>query len=189
MWVVKAKGESYYVDHVECSIPWSTKETPNNSHTKGSLKIKRCLLTIDSENTAHLTVLTAEDEERLKKPDTVIRVITSKGDALHKACEGLEHHEIIRIGGACSTPFYITEFNSDEQFVMFKLRCTAEDLRELKPNETYYKMYGERTACEKEDGYIDEDDYFSREDLYEYDDEDLAHHKMPLKQKMLSWFT
>ena len=66
-WVIKAKGESYYVNHVECNVPWSTKETPNNSHTKGSIKVKRCLLVIDDDNTAYLTPLTAEDEQRLKK--------------------------------------------------------------------------------------------------------------------------
>ena len=50
MWVLKTKGESYYVNHVDCNMPWSTKETPDNSHTKGSLKVKDCLLVIDDEN-------------------------------------------------------------------------------------------------------------------------------------------
>ena len=49
MWVLKTKGESYYVNHVDCNMPWSTKETPDNSHTKGSLKVKDCLLVIDDE--------------------------------------------------------------------------------------------------------------------------------------------
>ncbi len=39
-WILKTKGETYYVNHVECNIGWSTKETPDNPHTKGSLKIK-----------------------------------------------------------------------------------------------------------------------------------------------------
>jgi hypothetical protein len=39
-WVIKAKGETHYVKHVECSVPWSTKETPENPHTKGSIKVK-----------------------------------------------------------------------------------------------------------------------------------------------------
>ena len=47
MWVLKTKGESYYVHHVDCNMSWSTKETPDNSHTKGSLKVKDCLLVID----------------------------------------------------------------------------------------------------------------------------------------------
>lgn len=182
MWVVKAKGESYYVDHVECSIPWSTKETPNNDHTKGSLKIKRCLLTIDSENTAHLTQLTAEDEERLKKPEVVIRVITTSESAINNAAEGLQHLGIKWIGGACSSGFYLTEFNDEQEFVMFKLRfSTDQTFRELKPNEDYYKMYGE--AKNKNSEFIDEDEWYDREDDYEYDDEPT------LKQKMLTWFT
>ena len=42
MWVIKAKGETHYVNHVEFSegIGFSTKETPDNPHTKGSIKIK-----------------------------------------------------------------------------------------------------------------------------------------------------
>jgi len=156
MWVIKTKGESYYVSHVECSVPWSTKETPNNSHTKGSIKVKRCHLVIDDDNVAHLNKLTPEIERRLNKSEIIIRVITRYGSKLRQACEMLDHkNEIKTVGGACSTTFYITEFNSEEEYVMFKMACTVEDLRELKPNETYYKMYESKS---NEDGYIDEDD-------------------------------
>ncbi len=42
MWVIKVKGETYYVNHVDVSsgIGFSTKETPDNTHTKGSLSFK-----------------------------------------------------------------------------------------------------------------------------------------------------
>ncbi len=42
MWVIKTKGETYYVNHVDVDsgVGFSTKETPNNPHTKGSLKFK-----------------------------------------------------------------------------------------------------------------------------------------------------
>jgi len=42
MWVIKAKGQTYYVDHVdmESRIGFSTKETPDNPSTKGSIKFK-----------------------------------------------------------------------------------------------------------------------------------------------------
>ena len=52
MWIVKAKGQSYYVNHVDCKVGWSTKETPDNSSTKGAIKIKKCNLVIDESNTA-----------------------------------------------------------------------------------------------------------------------------------------
>lgn len=48
MWVLKAKGETYYVNHVDCNKSWSTKETPDNPSTKGAIKIKKCLLSIIS---------------------------------------------------------------------------------------------------------------------------------------------
>jgi hypothetical protein len=42
MWIIKAKGETYYVHHVdmESGVGFSTKETPDNPHTKGSIKFK-----------------------------------------------------------------------------------------------------------------------------------------------------
>lgn len=60
MWVLKTRGETMYVNHVDCKVGWSTKETPDNPSTKGSIKIKHCLLTIDDENTATITELESE---------------------------------------------------------------------------------------------------------------------------------
>lgn len=51
MWVVKAKGQTYYVDHVDSDAPWSTKETPDNPSTKGSIKFRNVQLTFEG-NTA-----------------------------------------------------------------------------------------------------------------------------------------
>jgi hypothetical protein len=41
-WVIKYKGQTYYVNHVDVSkdVGFSTKETPDNPHTKGSIKFK-----------------------------------------------------------------------------------------------------------------------------------------------------
>lgn len=183
MWVVKTKGETYYVTHVVCERPWSTKETPDNSHTKGSLKIKKCLLTIDDDNTAHLTELFPEDIERLKTPEKIIRIITDDKAGLNKALQHVSKHgEIKTIGGACTTTFYMTDLYSDEDVVMLKL--VWSNFRELKPNEHMYKMYDKSD----DDGYIDEDEYnFNREDHYEFDD--LPSRSATLKKKMLSWFT
>lgn len=55
MWVIKAKGQTYYVDHVECNAPWSTKETVDNPHTKGSIKVKNVDIVLKN-NVAYLTV-------------------------------------------------------------------------------------------------------------------------------------
>lgn len=45
-WVIKCKGKTYYVNHVTANIPWSTKETPANDHTKGAIKLVKTLLMI-----------------------------------------------------------------------------------------------------------------------------------------------
>lgn len=39
-WTLKFKGESFYVSHVDAQVGFSTKETSDNPHTKGSIKFK-----------------------------------------------------------------------------------------------------------------------------------------------------
>jgi hypothetical protein len=39
-WIVKHKGVSYYVDHLESEVGFRTKETPDSDHTKGALQFK-----------------------------------------------------------------------------------------------------------------------------------------------------
>ena len=80
MWILKTGGKSYYVEHVDCQSPWSTKETPDNSHTKGSIKVKDCLLTIDENNQAQIRPLTIDDKFRLhNKQKGITRVIVKEG--------------------------------------------------------------------------------------------------------------
>ena len=66
MWVIKTQGQTYMVAHVDSQMPWSTKESESNPHTKGSIKFKKALLTIDDENNATLSPLTLIDVARLK---------------------------------------------------------------------------------------------------------------------------
>lgn len=49
MWVLKYDGNTSYVNHVDFeNISFSTKETPDNPHTKGSLKFKNVSLEINN---------------------------------------------------------------------------------------------------------------------------------------------
>ena len=50
-WILKVKGNTHYVWHVtaEPGVEFSTKETPNNPHTKGALKFKGRLRIEDGE--------------------------------------------------------------------------------------------------------------------------------------------
>ena len=154
MWVVKAKGESYYVDHVECELPWSTKETPDNAHTKGSIKVKRCLITIDDDNCANITQLTKEDEQRLSGQKKTFRVITSFGKQLKLFLATQKHGRIHMEGGGCGTAWFITELYSERVLLLAQL--VVRDLRVLKPNEDYYKWYE-----------ADDEEEWDREDLYD----------------------
>lgn len=55
MWIIKAKGKTWYVNHVDCKVGWSTREQPDNVATKGAIRIKKCNVYISDEGTAILT--------------------------------------------------------------------------------------------------------------------------------------
>lgn len=170
MWILKAKGKTYYVEHVNCQKGWSTKETPDNPSTKGSIKIKNCLLTIDDSNCATLTELTNHDRIRLQNRERgITRIIVSEknlGSTRLRAALKLlktKHGPIKAIGGACTTTFYITDIFDKKHLTLLQLAMSGTDMRILNENENYYRMYDDPFYKDKE--YIDEDDYF-------YDDED-----------------
>lgn len=48
-WVVKTKGQTFYVNHLESAIGFRTKETPESSHTKGALQFNAKLEIIQNE--------------------------------------------------------------------------------------------------------------------------------------------
>ena len=52
MWVIKAKGETHYVEHVDVSpsVGFSTKETPDNPHTKGAIQFRGKLSIVEKDN-------------------------------------------------------------------------------------------------------------------------------------------
>lgn len=51
-WVVKCKGQTYYINHMTImpGVGFSTKETPDNPHTKASLKVKGMLSIIEHDD-------------------------------------------------------------------------------------------------------------------------------------------
>lgn len=56
-WVVKAKGQTHYVHHFDSSVGFSTKETPDNPHTKGSLML-RGELRVELEDGKQIAIIT-----------------------------------------------------------------------------------------------------------------------------------
>ena len=58
MWVIKHKGNTYYVHHLDMSsgVGFSTKETPDSDHTKGSLKFKGRLKITNDNNMIIATI-------------------------------------------------------------------------------------------------------------------------------------
>jgi len=45
-WVVKHKGATYYVNHLDSEVGFTTKETPDNEHTKGALQFRGKLMIV-----------------------------------------------------------------------------------------------------------------------------------------------
>lgn len=49
-WIIKTKGQTFYVNHLESTKGFSTKETPDNPHTKGALQFKGNLEIVEIDN-------------------------------------------------------------------------------------------------------------------------------------------
>ena len=159
MWVLKAHGVTFYVNHVDAEIPWSTKETPDNSHTKGSLKFKKCKLSIDDNNCATISKLSILDH-MLPRPKIVhARIICNYGNDFHMALKRKEfkHSKIKDVVGSCSTSFIVCDLLDKDEALIALLKY-ANKFRILAPNEAYYKLY------EEKGNYIS--------DQYEEEDED-----------------
>jgi len=58
MWTIKHKGLTHYVHHidVEPGVGFSTKETLENPHTKGSLKFRARLRITEEEGNINATI-------------------------------------------------------------------------------------------------------------------------------------
>lgn len=165
MWVVKARGKTYYVNHVSCSLPWTTKETPDNNHTKGSIKIKNCLLTIDDENNANISELNPHDKIRIRNAERgITRIIWSKYgfDAILKS-EGIKHTPFKHIYGACSTDFTVCDLLKETEATYLALKYPGY-FRILMPNERYYTAYDSKTEWEALQQGYENDEYDEDED-------------------------
>jgi hypothetical protein len=171
MWVLKTQGESFYVNHVDCSVPWSTKETVDNPHTKGSIKVKDCLLTINEDNCATISQLTSVDKIRLRNQKLgITRVIVLEGKDYLRFREAIKqlkikHSPFKSIGGACSSRFYICDILDKKQYTLLSLALSdISSFRPLMPNEGYYKVYDDPKYQKVNDIDLDAVDYDDEED-------------------------
>ena len=159
MWVLKFHGETYYVNHVDAKLPWSTKETPGNSHTKGSLKFKNALLTINELNEATLTELTLFDKIRLRNQKLgITRIMFRPHTEIHKGlmANEVKHSPFKTISGACTSSFVICDILKKEELTFITLKY-MDQFRILMPNEAYYQDYDNTKDRSIQVRYDDED--------------------------------
>jgi hypothetical protein len=170
MWVVKTHGESFYVNHVTSEMPWSTKETPDNPKTKGSIKFKECLLVIDGENCATISKLSIFDKVRLRNQRLgITRILFSSpsfGDTLKE--EGVRHSPFKVIHGACSTAYTVCDL-LDSKMVTYLMLKYDRKFRILMPNESQYQAYDDKSLWQKLQNAYSNDEYADLDD--EDDDE------------------
>ena len=159
MWVLKAHGVSLYVNHVDATIPWSTKETGMNPHTKGSIKFKKCKLVIDGDNNATISKLRIIDR-MLPHPKIVhARILATHGGEFHQALkqDQFQHSTIKYISGGCGTSFIVCDLLDPHEVTMAAMMYSNK-FRILAPNEKYYQDYeGKGLHIEEIDYDYDED--------------------------------
>jgi len=158
MWVVKAHGVTFYVNHVTADMPWSTKETPGNEKTKGSIKFRKCKLSIDSENNATISRLGITDAWLRHPERRAGRILFSYGGAMHQALQAkeFEHSKFKNVEGSCGSSFVICDLKDEHELTIAALKY-ANLFRILAPNEPYYQAYDTDKVIWEED-YEDEED-------------------------------
>jgi hypothetical protein len=141
-WVLKCNGKSWYVNHVSCDLPWSTKETPTSSHTQGSIKVKRALVQIDDANHATLVKLTKEAEHRVKqKAQNAIIIGWRYPEKWHHIIDHVSHSDIQLLdSGGCTSDWWACEIYSEEDWVVINLQLYGH-VRRFMPNEWQFKDY------------------------------------------------
>ena len=51
MWALKTKGMTFYINHIEANIPWSTRELPEGA-TRGMIRLRNADISIDASGVA-----------------------------------------------------------------------------------------------------------------------------------------
>lgn len=143
-------------------MPWSTKETPDNDKTKGSIKFKQCKLTIDADNNATISKLGIADAWLKHPTRQAARIIMTAHGKLHLALqEGeFQHSKIKEVAGSCGSRFAICNILDEHELTILGMKYTGY-FRIMAPNEIYYKEY------DKKGNWIDE--LFEAEDECDYD--------------------
>lgn len=165
MWILKFGGKTtLYLNHVICNVPWSTKETPDNPHTKGAIKIKNVLITVNEDNEAEVNPLKKGDLSRIKankKGYARILVSTQKGE-LKEYLENnkIAHGPIQKISGSCGTSFDLIDIKKKEDLVLLALTFQGS-YRVLEPHEVYYRAYDQPELLAQ----LDADEYYDGEDI------------------------
>lgn len=160
MWVVKSHGVTFYVNHVTSEMPWSTKETPDNDKTKGSIKFHKCKLRIDADNNATISQLGIADAW-LKHPKRQAgRIIMDNGGTMWAALKAKEfqHSKIKEVSGACGSSWAICDLLDEHELTLALLKY-PNSFRILAPNETYYQEYDKKGDW-IEEIWVEDEDYF-----------------------------
>lgn len=161
MWVLKTKGKTYYVNHVECNVPWSTKETPDNPSTKGSIKVKDCKIVIDDDNTATINKLNLFETVKVRnEPQEFTRIIFNSHKFYSEPVEAalkqsnISHSPFKKVEGRCGTSYTITDIY-DKGELAFLTLTAGDKFRILMPNEYLHKEYDDPRSTSDEE-YDDE---------------------------------
>ncbi len=141
-WVVKCKGESWYVAHVTCEVPWSTKETPTNHHTQGAIKMRNVYVQITDENEAIIQSITPELKQHVKlKQERKIKI--GWQNTWHAQVTPYlthVHYENLRSveTGGCSADWWVCEIYSEDDWAQINLTLYPR-VRRFMPNEWQYQ--------------------------------------------------
>ena len=150
-WVLKTGGRSWYVNHVNCTLAWDTRETPNNNHTRGSIRVKNALLSIDDNNVAVISELTDQHRQRLNNQKLNYQRVAWTQHSHDRVVSYVEQtdvaHTEIRLvyNPGCGSSWYVCDVMHAHDVTMITLALQGH-LWQVNPNTWQYQGYD----CEEE---------------------------------------
>lgn len=152
-WVLKFQGQTHYVNHVTAEIAWTTRETPDNSHTKGSIRFQKCQVQIDDQN--HARIQPWDPNYVNPHYPLLVEIHTRWRDHLSQALTdmGAPPSEFRRILGGCGRDFSLTEITDISWMSLLTLRLGViqgqpTGFRQLRVTDPHYQSWIHATQSE-----------------------------------------
>lgn len=152
MWVIKTRGKTFYLEHISFQgIDFETKETPDNDHTKGSLKFKDVIFSMDHNKQGLITYadpdsMSKANAWRMTHEGKIVLELDEPNEvkaAMKK--NGIKHGPFTEVEGSCGSTFQYTYVTKPEDVTLLALSC-PDAFEVVEPGSYGFQRYASKLS-------------------------------------------